>query len=171
MMKIIFARMICVAALWPCCTVANAQPFRKLTVDDFRGNPSNNGGGVVAYTHCSIDYRYAAHREKDYYILNFTILLQMNNDQSWMDRKLLMSPEMAAEILKHEQGHYNIAYLEQQELLRTVSRTVFRDNYQTVAREIFNRIDAKYQQLNQNYDVDTQHSTNLMQQHSWDLYF
>jgi predicted secreted Zn-dependent protease len=170
-MKIRFARLIYVAILWLSFTVADAQPYRKLTLDDFRGNPNTNNTGVVAYTNCSIAFSYTAYKEKDYYILNFIIKLDMNNDKSWMNRSRLTTAEMAAEILKHEQGHYNIAYMEQQELLRTVGRTVFHSDYERVAKQIFNRIDAKYQQLNHNYDDDTQHSANREQQHSWDMYF
>jgi len=78
---------------------------------------------------------------------------------------------MLAEVLRHEQGHYTIAYMEQQELLRTVSKTIFYANYQSAAQSIFNRIDAKYKQLNIDYDIDTQHMQNRTQQQSWDAYF
>jgi len=78
---------------------------------------------------------------------------------------------MLAEILKHEQGHYTIAYMEQQEVLREVNKIRFRADYQQRAAEIFNRIDAKYKQLNLDYDDDTAHMTNRVQQHSWDVYF
>jgi predicted secreted Zn-dependent protease len=88
-----------------------------------------------------------------------------------MNLHKINTKELLAEILKHEQGHYNISYMEQQELLRTVGRTVFHADYHTVADRIFDRIDAKYKQLNQNYDIDTQNSTNRVQQHSWDVYF
>jgi len=95
----------------------------------------------------------------------------MNSDRSFIDRSRVTSATMLAEILKHEQGHYNIAFMEQQELLRTVSHTVFYGNYRAVADAIFNRIDAKYKQLNTDYDNDTQNSTNRVQQQSWDAYF
>jgi hypothetical protein len=78
---------------------------------------------------------------------------------------------MLSEILKHEQGHYLIAYLEQQEILRQIGKTRFSYNYRNEAMALFNRIDAKYKQLNSNYDDDTQHMTNRQQQRSWDLYF
>jgi hypothetical protein len=152
-------------------TAAYAQPYHTLTVDDFRGAPRTNNGEVVAYTNCSIDFRYEARRERDYYKLNFNIELTVNTDKSWMDKRRVTSQEMLAEILKHEQGHYIIAYMEQQELLREVSRTVFRGNYQYAAANIFNRVDAKYKQLNLDYDEDTQHMINRQQQQSWDAYF
>ncbi len=153
------------------CAAASAQPFRSLTANDFQGAPVYNGAGVIAYTNCTIDFQYQAHRKHNYYVLNFNIRLIMNNNRSWLDRSRVTSAAMLAEILKHEQGHYNIAYLEQQELLRVVAKTVFYDDYQRVAQDIFNRVDAKYKQLNRDYDDDTNHMTNRVQQHSWDVFF
>ena len=95
----------------------------------------------------------------------------MNNNKSWIDRSQVRSEQMLAEILKHEQGHYTIAYLEQQEVIREMERTRFSANYQTEAMGLFNRIDAKYRQLNIDYDEDTGHSLSRQQQHSWDIYF
>ncbi|MBB3054506.1 DUF922 domain-containing protein [Mucilaginibacter gotjawali] len=170
-MEIRVRRLILVAALMFFCCQAFAQPYKRLTVNDFKGAPSNNGDGAIAYTNCTIEYSYTARPEKDYYVLTFYIKLIMNSDRSWMNLSKIGSREMLEEILKHEQGHYNISYMEQQELLRTVGRTVFRSDYHRVADNIFDRIEAKYKQLNQNYDTDTQNSTNRVQQHSWDAYF
>jgi hypothetical protein len=150
-------------------TAAQAQYYRQLTID-FRSVPQSNTN-VVAYTNCSIDFSYVAHHENDYYILDFNIALKVNNNKSWMDTRRITSADMLAEILKHEQGHYIIAYMEQQELLRTVSKTVFYASYQNQAREIFDRIDAKYKKLNVSYDVATQHMVNRPEQQSWDAYF
>jgi len=169
-MKFRFAKLICVAILWLSFSDAGAQPYRQLTIDDFQGVPNSNAG-TIAYTNCSIEYSYTAKREKNYYILDFSILLKLNSDQSWVNKGRIATAEMMAEILKHEQGHYIIAYMEQQELLRTVSKTVFYADYQYQADNIFNRIDAKYKQLNLDYDADTQNSTNREQQRSWDAYF
>lgn len=146
---------------------AYGQPYKRLTAADFRGVPQTNSI-QVAYTHCSITYTYDARPAHGYYMLRFHVKLLMDRDLSWMDRKRISSPEMMAEILKHEQGHYNIAYLEQQELLRTVSHTVFHADYQREAQYIFDRISSKYKQLNAEYDDDTQHSANRAEQRKWD---
>ena len=152
------------------CAAAVAQPYKRLTSADFRGEPSGPSG-EIGFTNCSITYTYKAHRESGYYKLDFTILLEIDHNGSWIDRNQVNTPEKMAEIVKHEQGHYNLAYLEQQELLRTVSHTVFYGNYHRVADAIFDRIEAKYKQLNIDYDADTQNSTNRVQQQSWNAYF
>lgn len=148
-----------------------AQPFRQLLAGDFQGAPRFNNRGVVAYTNCTIDFRFQASHRDGEYILHFNVRLDMNSNKSWIDRSRVTSAETMADILNHEQGHYNIAYMEQQEVLRMVNRTRFTANYQNEAMDIFNGIDAKYKQLNLDYDEDTAHSTNKQQQHAWDLYF
>ena len=164
-------RVICIAALLlPALQRASAQDYHQLTIDDFQGTPSSDGDGVIAYTNCTIDFHYQASRQNGYYRLNFDIRVLMNRNRSWMNKGQVNSAAMLDEILKHEQGHYTIAYMEQQELLRTVGKTVFHANYQYEAANIFNRIDAKYKQLNIDYDTDTQHMVNRVQQHSWDAY-
>lgn len=150
--------------------LAWAQPFRQLTVKDFEGSPQH-GGPAVAYTHCSIGFQYTAERKDGYYLLNFDIRLELDREQSWIDRARISSSQMLTEILNHEQGHYNIAYFEQQELLRTVGRTRFGADYKQRAQEIFDRIHSKYEQLTRDYDDDTHHSQNRAQQQSWDRYF
>ncbi len=170
-MRLIFRRVICAVVLCVCYHQATlAQSYHQLTADDFEGAPRSHSG-VIAYTNCTIDFRYEAYRKNGYYQLNFNIRLLLNRDRSWMDKEHVTSSEMLAEILKHEQGHYIIAYLEQQELLREVGKTRFEADYQYRAQQIFDRIDAKYKQLNRDYDEDTGHMTNRGQQNSWDVFF
>jgi hypothetical protein len=170
-MGLILRRMVCAIVLLACgIQMALAQQYHQLTADDFEGTPRSHTG-IIAYTNCTIDFSYQAYRKNGYYRLDFDIRLILNRGRSWMDKSRITSSEMLAEILKHEQGHYIIAYLEQQELLREVGKTRFEADYQHRAQAIFNRIDAKYQQLNHDYDEDTEHMTNRVQQNSWNTYF
>lgn len=167
-----FVRLIYSAALcFFFVTAVSAQSYHKLTLSDFRGAPRGSGDGTIAFTNTLIDYNYIPSWHQGYYRLDFTIKLEVNKEESWIDKAKIKSPELLAEILKHEQGHYNIAYMEQQELLRVVGRTVFHEDYLVQAKSILRRIDAKYKQLNQSYDDDTNHMLNKVQQQSWDAYF
>lgn len=165
-MRVAFTAAMLLMRTW----VLSAQPYRQLTLDDFGGAP-HRGTPTIAYTHCSIDFKYTAMRKEGYYLLNFDIRLEMNKDQSWIDRARITSAQMLTEILDHEQGHYIIAYFEQQELLRIVGKTRFGSDYKERAQEIFDRIHGKYEQLTLDYDEDTNHSQNRIQQQSWDKYF
>lgn len=172
-MKVILAGVVCAIGLLP--GIINAakaqQGYHQLIVNDFQGPPRATGDNTIAYTHCSIDYRYHVIGQKNSYRLTFDVKLILDKDQSWLDKRHVQSQQMLADILKHEQGHYNIAYMEQQEILREASRTRFDANYQAEATSLFNRIHNKYQQLNLNYDEDTRHMLDHVQQHSWDVYF
>ncbi len=172
-MRFSFVRVICVISLLLCVKnkVAAQDAYHMLTLSDFQGIPHSSGDNAIAFTHCSIDFHYHVTGDKNRYHLTFDIRLILDKDQSWLDRKHIQSPQYMANILKHEQGHYCIAYMEQQELLREANRTNFDANYQAEATELFDRIHAKYEQLNLNYDDDTRHMLDPIQQHSWDVYF
>lgn len=151
---------------------AMAQGYHQLTPSDFRGAPRPRVTGHVAYTNCTIDFKYRAYRDNDgSYRLYATVQLLLNSDRSWLDTRNIISKLMMDEVLNHEQGHYITAYMEQQELLRQINRTPFTANYKTEAMQLFNTVDAKYKELNQNYETDTQHMQNRAQQRSWDDYF
>ncbi|MEO6150513.1 MAG: hypothetical protein ABIN95_05110, partial [Mucilaginibacter sp.] len=138
--------------------------------NDFLGPPRANNNGVVAYTNCSISYNYTVRRERGVFQLDFNVSMLINRQLSWLNMSQIKSAEMQAEVLKHEQGHYAIAYLQQQELLRTFGRTRFGRDYNIVAKQIFDRIDAKYKRLNTSYETETNHMQNRVQQASWDKY-
>lgn len=162
---------ICAVLVWLLSNqMASAQSFHQLTADEFQGRPETSGI-AVAYTYSTVDMHYHVTAEKGFYRLTFDIRLVFDRDKSWIDRSRIHSREMLTEALKHEQGHYTIAFMEQQEVLREMGRTRFGSDYQTKVTEIFDRIDAKYKQLNLDYDEDTQHMNNRRQQHSWDVYF
>ncbi|MEO6850041.1 MAG: hypothetical protein ABI203_10000, partial [Mucilaginibacter sp.] len=85
-MLYILGRIFCAVALCVGFTpTASAQAYRQLTVDDFQGRAQSRTG-VIAYTNCTIDFRYQAHRKNDYYLLDFDIKLMMNSDRSWMNK-------------------------------------------------------------------------------------
>jgi uncharacterized protein DUF922 len=149
---------------------ALAQPYRQLSTEDFRGapNPSQNN---IAYTSCYIDLQYNVSNAAGRYKLTFDPRLVMDAGKSWIDLSRITSSAILTEVLKHEQGHYTIAYFELRELLHDLERSSFDKDYKAEVSDIFNRIHEKYTQLNIDYDEDTNHSMNRVQQASWDKYF
>jgi len=150
--------------------LAKAQSYRQLSVDDFQGAPHHDGL-AVATTACFIDLKYDVHARNGIYQLKFHVSLLFDTERSWIDRTRLNSSEMITDVLKHEQGHYNIDYIEQQELQHELESRQYSDNYKDEVSTIFDRIHAKYDQLNKDYDDDTEHSQNKKQQASWDRFF
>jgi hypothetical protein len=151
---------------------AMAQGYHQLTPADFQGIPKPRIMGHVAYTNCTIDFRYSAFRDRDgSYKLYATVQLMLNRDRCWLDTRNIVSKLVMDEVINHEQGHYIIAYMEQQELLRQINRTRFTRNYKAEAMQLFDAVDAKYKELNESYETATQHMQNKVEQRSWDDYF
>ncbi|MCJ8208235.1 DUF922 domain-containing Zn-dependent protease [Mucilaginibacter sp. RS28] len=161
-------RVICAVALCLGIFSAKAQ-YHLLNTSDFQGRPDCSGN--VAYTNCTIDFSYQPTPANGFYHLDFRIKVVVNKDRSWIDKSRITSGQMLDEILKHEQGHYTLAFLMQQEMLRVFANTRFGSNYEQQVNTIFGALKNKYHQLNNDYDEDTNHSIDRKQQNSWDLYF
>ena len=155
-----------------CAYGAKAQNYyHQLSADEF-ANRAGGMPGILAYTSCHIELRCRATNDKRNNInVTYDVQLVFNRDKSWIDRRQIASAIMLADVVKHEQGHYTIAFMQQQELLRTLNKTRFGADYKAQAATIFDQIEAKYKQLNDNYDEDTRRSLDREQQHSWDEYF
>lgn len=150
--------------------VSKAQTYHQLNINDFQGVPQPNTGNI-AYTNCLVNFNYQPIYSGGSYHLTFNVNMKMNKDRSWIDRSLITSNDVLAEVLKHEQGHYIFAFLMQQELARAFNSTRFNSNYQQQVNTIYANIVKKYGQLNRDYDDDTSHMQNRKQQQAWDLYF
>jgi hypothetical protein len=168
-MKLRFLRLIGAALLFLAATgAAFAQPgYRLLTPYDFSGSVPPESGFYVAHTSCNVTMNYDVQRYRGNYRLTFDIKLVLNRDRSWINRQMITNADMMAEVLRHEQGHYQIAYLMQQEMFRELTQTRYTGDYQRQTNNIFNRIDDKYRQMNADYDNDTQHMQNRKQQADW----
>lgn len=173
-MGVRFTGLICASVLILCLNnlVLAQGNYRQLNTADFGGIPTPGNNNAIAHTKCSINFRYEGSGQGDRFKLIADVRLTVDRDRSWIDMRRVTDKKQLARILSHEQGHYTISYMEQQELLRLINRTRFDENYyRSQASDLFNCIHAKYQELNANYDIDTQNMRDATQQHSWDVYF
>jgi hypothetical protein len=173
-MEIRLVRLTAITAIF--CSIlqfAGAQnaAYHQLRPQEFEGLPNDKSTDVVALIHCYIDFNYHVTSQKGIYTVTADVKLVFDHEKSWINRRKVFSPAMMQEILKHEQGHYVIAYMEQQELIRAVERTRFDANYEREANSLFDRIHEKYRRLTNTYDDETMHMLNRERQHSWDAYF
>lgn len=77
-----------------------------------------------------------------------------------------------SELLKHEQGHFDIAKLFEIELKGKLNNSVYSKlNYQIEIDSIYNELLEKYLALEKKYDEETNHLYNKQEQKKWDLYF
>lgn len=143
------------------------QSYWQLTPNDFTAPVPQGSGFYVAHTSCDVNMRYDVQKRQGNYRLTFNISLRLNRDRSWINRQMVTNNDMMAEVLRHEQGHFQIAYLMQQEMISELNLARYTGDYQRQANDIFNRIDDKYRQMNADYDKDTQHMQNRKQQTAW----
>src|SRR3954469_16907360 len=115
-MQFKFLRAIAIVALWVWCVgsaTAQSTTYHRLSANEFEGRPGSMPG-MVAYTDCSIDFHYRVTNDKrNNFIITPDVQLVFNRDRSWIDKRHVLNNAMMADILKHEQGHYTIAYMEQ----------------------------------------------------------
>ena len=160
-----------VMALLALLFVADAPArYHQLTPEDFTGAiPANEH--FAAYTSCSVNYTYTITQHNGNYHLDFDVRLVLINKQSWMDFNIVNNHALMRLVLRHEQGHYNLAYLMQRDLIKAFNNYHFTANYAKQTTAIFTQIAARYKQLNADYEAQTQHMDNQTEQQRWNAWF
>lgn len=95
--------------------------------------------------------------------INVKVRLFLRSD-SWV------KPDKKSDrLLKHEQGHYRIGRICANEIEKSINSMEFsRQNYKKEVDEIYWKIIKKYQEMNKQYDLETNHYRNRVQQEIWD---
>jgi hypothetical protein len=145
------------------------QSYHRLTANDFAGTP--NDASFLAYTYCYVSYSYNAVKHNGNYNIDFNVQMEFNPNRSWIRFDQVKGPDMLQNILKHEQGHYNIAYLMKGELYSVLSRHRYGANYQNEIEVLFNAVQTKYYKLNAQYEAQTEHMNNGLNQEKWNQWF
>jgi len=101
--------------------------------------------------------------------INFKFIAGVDPSQSWVKLNRLKGAESKQKLLNHEQGHVNINFL----LLKDGEQKVrFRNytvkNYKKLIQENANKVSAYYQKMQKQYDEETKHGADDVQQKRWD---
>lgn len=147
-----------------------AQAYHRLSTRDFAGSPPSNDS-FAAYTYCYVSYSYNTTRHNGNYNIDFNVQLLLNTDKSWIRFDQVKTREVLLNVLKHEQGHYNIAYLMRNELYSVFTHHRYTSNYQMEIATLFRAVDIKYHKLNDDYETETQHMSDLHNQEKWNAWF
>ncbi len=150
--------------------IGKAQSYHRLAARDFAGNPPADNGDI-AYTNCYVGYSYNVSRRNGNYNIVFNLQLSLNTNQSYIRLEQVKTREMLDQILKHEQGHYNIAYLLKCEANSVLTHHHYTSNYQAEIIDLFKQVEAKYHKLNADYEYQTQHMLNIQNQDKWNGWF
>jgi hypothetical protein len=76
------------------------------------------------------------------------------------------------ELLKHEQGHFDIGILCMREILSIYKQSKFtKANFSSLLQSIITDTSKKYNEMGLRYDTETRHSANKEHQEKWNTFF
>jgi uncharacterized membrane protein YcgQ (UPF0703/DUF1980 family) len=134
----------------------NWSPGRKLAWHDFTAEPDKQGdAAALTATHLGFSYSVVSGK------ISYTIDCRFDKDKSWGRVKNDW-------ILKHEQGHFDIAEIFARKLHKAVSSYQFnRNTFQKDLDAIYTGIVKEKETFQQQYDDDTDYSRNKVKQEEW----
>jgi hypothetical protein len=129
---------------------------QKLSWDDFKGTPPPDAtNAALTSSGILINFNY---NNKS---LDFDITCNFDKTKSWGRIK-------NDHILAHEQGHFDITEIHARKLYKRLKE--YRFNKSTVSKdihELYQAVVNELQQMQHDYDRETDHSRNFFQQKNW----
>lgn len=144
------------------------QANRQLTWEDFKGTPDNNSH-FFAYTAWNSRVKYDnVQFDGDKAIINgFEMTVEFDPVKSWVKKG-----KETHDLLKHEQGHFDVAILYMQEVLQKFSSSSFtRNGYEAEFKNLIQDVYKKYVEMGKQYDSETNHSIDKPKQEQWNSFF
>jgi hypothetical protein len=132
---------------------------RSLTWDDFKG-AAPSSSPYVALTHSAIVLNFSGQDNT----LNFSIESAFYPKKSWKKKNV------NEYILKHEQGHFDITEIYARILRKELQEMKFK-KYETLGNEVqqvFNKNSKACDDMQDQYDNETDHSKKKEEQYLWD---
>lgn len=148
--------------------ISGIEGNRLLQWNDFTGTPDNSNP-YFALTFWNINYKFSGVQfDGDKALLNgFEITLQLNPKESWIKKG-----KESDELLKHEQGHFDVGVICMKELLKKMAAASFtRTGYQQEIQKLTSETIKKYLDMGKQYDNETNHSIKKDEQKKWNEFF
>jgi hypothetical protein len=147
--------------------ISNSNKIRLLTWADFTGQPGKSGYDANTYWKINYSVSGITFKGDTAIIEGLSVKLELDKDQSW-----IKPGKESLDLLKHEQGHFDLGIICQNELIETFKKTVLlKTNYQQKLKDIFSDIMTKYIMIGMKYDKETDHYKNRDNQKKWDDFF
>jgi hypothetical protein len=136
---------------------------RKLTWDDFRGPVPHDADDITAAaTFCGIGFETNTITSNNNN-LKISIYNSFYTGNSWVRPE-----ERNDNILAHEQGHFDLCELYTRKLRERMSNVqVNVKTLKPVLSSIYDQVQQEYRQRQEEYENDTEHGVNLLQQKKW----
>lgn len=132
------------------------KPDQKLTWADYKGSvkPDSDAAASTA-TYLGIEYNF---NSKGF---GYKITCSFSKTKSWGLHK-------TDYILAHEQGHFDIAEIFARKLNMKMGEYKFnKNNFKNDLRKIYESITSEKEEMQNNYDLETNHSINKNKQREW----
>jgi hypothetical protein len=147
--------------------IGSQEESRHLIWDDFKGTPDPLSRSL-AHTYWRVHYWIEdTVMRGDTVSCNFRIHVLFDTSRSWVK-----PGKETSDLLKHEQGHYDVAKLCGRELkFRFASLPLYKYDYEQRVKRKFDEVFQKYVDIQQLYDDESNHGLNVEGQHKWDAIF
>lgn len=133
---------------------------RKLTWDDFQAKKNLGGNPLtVAFAYCGLQY-HVKRSTNPKYPVSIDIKSSFIVDKSWKK-----SDSVTAEVLKHEQNHFDITEIYARKLRKFVKEKIKTSgDYDRYFKKGYQKIYDEYRAFQETYDRETQNSINKEKQ-------
>ncbi|MGJ8684724.1 MAG: DUF922 domain-containing protein [Nonlabens sp.] len=136
-----------------------------LAWEDFMGTPPMNAPHAAS-VNSGIAYSYTAQLKGKKVFIDFEVRSEFYPQLSW--KKNLK--ETDAQLLRHEQLHWNISELHARVLKKAFENYQPTRHYKKEVQHIFNKVETARQSMQERYDRETNHGLLLTQQREWETY-
>jgi hypothetical protein len=129
---------------------------RKLSWDDFLATaPSNTSDAALTTTYVGFSFS----KSRD--VINYKIECKFQKSRSWGRVK-------TEYILKHEQGHFDIAEIFARKLNKEIKEYLAKSNNHEGLNPIYSKLMQEKRDMQTLYDEESNHSINKKKQAEWD---
>lgn len=137
----------------------------------FRGTPDHNSQ-YAAVTSTIWQYGYTAKTRGNNLTIDFSFLGGVDANKSWVKKERISNRNTSKILLNHEQGHVYINFLllkNGERILRNQQYTV--QNYKRLVDKTAKDLSKFYNNMQDRYDVETKHGSDLEAQERWNSFF
>lgn len=136
------------------------SPEVRLTWDDFKGKPTSDD--AAATTASGISYRFSSSTWGDEVEIEFVVTTHFYPDKSWY------RPELCdADILRHEQLHFDIAEVFARKMRERLAAAKFTKDVKAEVSKIYDEINLALYAFQNRYDNETNFSRHREKQLDW----
>jgi hypothetical protein len=137
---------------------------RKLTIDDFKATP-DPANAAVAITTSGFMFKAGYRKEEGKATLLISVYCSFDKQLSWLKEK-----GKNPYILSHEQLHFDISYIGTLLFMKKVQQSTFKqEGYMDQLRAIYQQAVDNMEQLQHQYDTETNNGINTGKQAEWGL--